>query len=332
MGNWAIPAETVVTPKLFGRFPTRFRGCAQTNSIFLKSNGKLTCSCSRYWHVLADARKINVGEFFNIASMKHIRESFRDGFEPFDFCATCISRQTHSEAITAAAPRRVILHFEPSSQCNLFCSAAACTCTYERQAINAPTRTNLDFDLYGKVLNEIKAAGIEAAYILFVGFGEPLFNSRVHDMAQMARSLFPSVTKIYMDTNANFGDRRAAEIAHCGLDEIRLGIDGCDQESYSAYREGGNFQKAFNFARKLAAAIRETKSPTKVTWKYILFRHNDRDEQITAAVRMADEIGISIIFDQTGGELASTRPIADIHKVVGAHRLGCNIDLGAYVS
>jgi hypothetical protein len=64
-------------------------------------------------------------------------------------------------------------------------------------------------------------------------------------------------------------------------------------------------------------------------WKYILFRHNDRDDKITKAIDMADEIGVPIIFDLTVGELASKRSMEEIQKIVGSHKLGCNIDRAA---
>jgi MoaA/NifB/PqqE/SkfB family radical SAM enzyme len=66
--------------------------------------------------------------------------------------------------------------------------------------------------------------------VSFVGFGEPLFNSRIPDMARLAKKLFPVAT-VLVDTNANFGGRRARELANCGIDEIRLGLDGADQKS-----------------------------------------------------------------------------------------------------
>jgi MoaA/NifB/PqqE/SkfB family radical SAM enzyme len=97
------------------------------------------------------------------------------------------------------------------------------------------------------MLNDLKTGEMDVQTIALVGFGEPLFNSRTHDMAALGRRLFPRA-HIYLDTNANFGKRRAEEIADCGLNEIRLGIDGIDQASYSGYRKNGNFQKAFAFA------------------------------------------------------------------------------------
>lgn len=326
MSGYFTPVETRISPDKIPeyratRHKTQFQGCTQLNQLFLKADGKISCSCMRYWDILADAKETNIGKFANGELMRYIRESFSEGYEPFAICGGCASRWTETKIEMEI--KSVGLHIEPSSQCNLYCEA--CTCTFERLSDNPPKRVTLDFATFEKVLCDIVEAGLGVSYIAFVGFGEPLFNSRVPDMARLARSLFPT-TRLFLDTNGNFGDRRAEELADCGLDEIRLGLDGMDQQSYVAYRKNGDFAKAFNFARKLAAAIREKNSATKAVWKYILFRHNDRDDQIAAAVRMADEIGIPIIFDLTVGEIASSRTMDEIQTVVGAHALGCNID------
>ncbi len=241
----------------------------------------------RYTYVLADAREIDIGQWFNGQMQRYIRESFLAGAEPFDFCAGCLSRSS-TMARFETTEQNIRLHIEPSSRCNLYCEA--CACTFERRSDNPPPRNNLDFDLFAAKLGEVERAALLDGQVAFVGYGEPLFIPGVHDMARLCRQLFPRA-RIFMDTNANFGDRRAEEISDCGLDEIRLGIDGCDQAVYVAYREGGDFAKAYAFAGKLASAIRAKRSTTRAVWKYILFRHNDRDEQIMQAIRMADEIG-----------------------------------------
>jgi molybdenum cofactor biosynthesis enzyme MoaA len=147
-------------------------------------------------------------------------------------------------------------------------------------------------------------------------------------MASLGRRLFPRA-HLYLDTNANFGTRRAEEIADCGLNEIRLGIDGMDQTTYGGYRKSGNFEKAFAFAGRLADSIRAKGSKTRAVWKHILFNHNDRDEHILAAVKMADQIGIDLIFDVTVGDIATRRSVDEIRLLTGERGFACNIDQAA---
>ena len=97
MSGYRTPSETrlsvgKIASYKVARKKTRFRGCTQVNQIFLKADGKISCSCLKYWDILADAREVNVADFFNGDLMRYIRESFRDGYEPFDFCSSCASR------------------------------------------------------------------------------------------------------------------------------------------------------------------------------------------------------------------------------------------------
>lgn len=303
------------------RWRTEFKGCTQLYQYFVKADGTMSCSCMRYWDILADVRTIDAGKFYNGKMMKFIRESFAEGYEPFSFCQDCASRLSTYDK-TDTEYDFIDLHIEPSNQCNLYCEA--CTCTFERMTSNVPPRMSLDYGLYEKVLKEIKAAGLSVRHLALVGFGEPLFHMRTPDMARLGRELFPNAF-IFVDTNANFGRRRAEELASCGLSEIRLALDGTDQASYELYRRNGKFARALQFARDLAAEIRRTNSPTRALWKYILFNHNDRDDEILTAVKMAGEIGIPIIFDATVGPLASKRTSAEIEALVN-RPLGCNID------
>jgi molybdenum cofactor biosynthesis enzyme MoaA len=303
------------------RKKTKFKGCTQLYQYFIKADGMMACSCMRYWDILADMRAIDAGTFYHGPMIQFIRESFEDGYEPFSVCAGCASRLTNYDH-AGTKYDFIDLHIEPSNDCNLFCEA--CICTFERFSPNVPPRVLLNFELYEKTLREIHAAGLKVRHLALVGFGEPMFHGRIPEMAQLGRELFPDAF-IFVDTNANFGKRRAIEVASCGISEIRLALDGVDQDSYVAYRRNGEFDKALQFTKELAQAVRETGSATRVLWKYILFSHNDKDEQILKAMLMAREIGIPIVFDATVGANASKRSREEIKALVGAP-IGCNID------
>lgn len=325
MSGTITPALNIVTEEQIPQFrenrvKTNFKGCMQLQSLFVKADGTMSCSCMRYWDILADVREVDLAAFYNGPMMRFIRESFANGYEPFSFCDGCPSRLTDFD--TKEEYDYIDLHIEPSNQCNLYCEA--CICTFERLTQNPPSRVLLDYELYEKALNSIHTSGLRLRHMGLVGFGEPLFHSRVADMARLARALFPD-SNIWLDTNGNFGKHRAEEIADCGINEIRLALDGVDQSSYEGYRRAGDFKRALQFARDLADAVRLSKSSTRAVWKYILFRHNDSDKQILAAIKMAAEIGIPIIFHATVGSEASQRPASEIEALTG-HPVGCNID------
>jgi uncharacterized radical SAM superfamily Fe-S cluster-containing enzyme len=313
------------------RYKTSFGGCFMCSSIFVKADNHLGCSCQIGYHAsLGEVSKLDMGEFVNGPLLRYIRESFLEGYEPFAICGSCHSRNAvypDPEAAHRSDPTHAsqiqILHVEPSNNCNLYCEV--CLCTDERLSTNTPKRLQMDYGLFEKMIGDFKRAKIGVDRLALVGFGEPLFNSELPKMCRLFRKEFPA-SQIDLDTNANFGIRRAEEIADCGIDIIRLGIDGCDQLSYETYRRKGSFEKVINFARHLTETIRLRGSKTRPIWKYILFRHNDRDDQILQALSLADEIGIEIDFDLTGGELASPRSLKDIRALIGARKIGMNLD------
>ena len=175
------------------------------------------------------------------------------------------------------------------------------------------------------MMHELKESNVPVGNIVFAGFGEPLFNIDLPQMAALARKTYPA-SHISLDTNANFETKKAEEIANCGWDLIRLALDGADQVSYSAYRIKGDFQLATNFAKALSAAIKTSNSKTKAIWKYILFKHNDSDDLLKTAKRMADDFGIEINYDISVGDLASQRDLKEIENLINDIIVSRSID------
>jgi hypothetical protein len=74
---------------------------------------------------------------------------------------------------------------------------------------------------------------------------------------------------------------------------VTFSIDGATAESYVKYRQRGNFDKVI---RNLTTAVSEKRNAGRdvpfINWRYILFRHNDSDDEMTLARRMASDIGV----------------------------------------
>ena len=332
MLQYNVIKETDIPQLRKKRHKTKFGSCYMTRGIFAGASGKLCCSCMiGYYTELGDIRNTHAGRFCSGPIIRYIAESFRDGLEPFAMCYHCATRQSEGVPEHWLRKNRAIegltIHVEPSTYCNLFCEA--CLCTAERKAADTPSRRNMPFELYHKMLHELKEAGVKVGNLVFAGFGEPLFNKDVPKMVYLARELYPA-SHISLDTNGNFGSEKAMEIATCGLNQVRLALDGADQESYSAYRAGGDFQMAIQFTSTLAEAIRASRSRTRPVWKYILFKHNDRDELLKKAKKMADEYGVQIIYDVSVGPLASQRDHTELRKSIEDIVISYTLDEDAY--
>jgi hypothetical protein len=148
----------------------------------------------------------------------------------------------------------------------------------------------LDYDLFTRVVDE---AAPSAGRIDFFNYGEAFLHKRALDMVEYIKSRYPHVF-LYTSTNGlALTEDGARRLARSGIDEVTFSIDGATAESYAAYRQRGDFAKAI---RNLTALCAEKKKNGLdvpfVNWRYILFTHNDSDEEMALARAMAAAIGV----------------------------------------
>jgi hypothetical protein len=74
---------------------------------------------------------------------------------------------------------------------------------------------------------------------------------------------------------------------------VTFSIDGATPESYVKYRRRGDFEKAI---RNLRFAVDEKRGAGRdvpfINWRYILFTHNDGEQEMQRAREMAAGIGV----------------------------------------
>jgi hypothetical protein len=112
-------------------------------------------------------------------------------------------------------------------------------------------------------------------------------------MVEYIKSRHPHVY-LYTSTNGlALTEDGARRLARSGIDEVTFSIDGATPASYAKYRQRGDFHKAI---RNLTAVVHEKKKNGAdvpfVNWRYILFTHNDSDEEMMLARQMAADIGV----------------------------------------
>src|SRR5262249_16765034 len=90
------------------------------------------------------------------------------------------------------------------------------------------------------------------------------------------------------------------------LDWIVFSVDGSDETAYARYRIRGRFDTAFDNMLRFHAKARG--SGINGSWQYVVFRWNDRDEQLWRALIMAAERDMTIHFDFANTWGRSRRP------------------------
>jgi len=120
-------------------------------------------------------------------------------------------------------------------------------------------------------------------------FGDPVMNPHLKDMIDYAMT----TTKVTMMINTNGGLRNTSwykklAAAYGKRIVIVFGIDGLDHETNWKYREGVEFDKAYN------NMLTFYRNGGRVKWQFILFEWNVH--QIEDAKKQADALGITMIF------------------------------------
>jgi hypothetical protein len=256
-------------------------------------DGRIVCGCADPYgrRVLGDVRQSTVGEVWNGATIKQLRRDLNAGGSTF--CGDCplklpLKQQAPPVRPIEAGPLPGRMFIECTAACNISCTDACCApetgITRTRQA------GMLDFELFRRVVDE---AGPSLGRIDFFNYGEAFLHKRAIEMCEYIKERFPH---IYLYTSTNglaFSEAQARRLAHSGIDEVTFSIDGATQEVYAQYRQRGKLDVALANLRAMADEKRRAgRDLPFLNWRYILFKWNDSDEQMTLARTLAAEIGV----------------------------------------
>ena len=159
---------------------------------------------------------------------------------------------------------------EPANYCQLRCPACP---VGQRAANNTHHRAqNMSWDTYMRILTQVQAT---AHTIQFYFQGEPLLNPLLPKMIARARvaGLFTVVS-----TNAQALTRSMAhELVKSGLHRVIVSIDGFSEESYAAYRVGGDLHRALEGLQFLREAKAEYSSSICIELQVLRLRSNEHE-------------------------------------------------------
>jgi len=135
-------------------------------------------------------------------------------------------------------------------------------------------------------------------YLLLYNWGEPFLNPDIIDIIKFAKQ-----RKKYLFIDSNFSFDKKEEffknLIKSGLDELKLSIDGASQETYSKYRQGGNYNLVISNLEKLIKWKKKLKSKKpKIIWKFIVNRFNE--DEIPKAQTICNTLGIEFKTDKIG--------------------------------
>ncbi|HEX2446431.1 MAG TPA: radical SAM protein [Vicinamibacterales bacterium] len=273
---------------------TRFTCSWPWTTMVMLCDGRMVCGCADPYgrRVLGDAKSASVSEIWTGPTAAGLRNDLNGGGSKF--CGDCPLKLPLKAADTPPVrsldvgrlPSR--LYIECTAACNISCNQACCA--PETGITRTRTAGMLDFELFRRVVDE---AGPSLVRIDFFNYGEAFLHKRAIEMCEYIKSRFPT---IYLYTSTNglaFDEEGARRLVRSGIDEVTFSLDGASQETFAIYRQRGEFDKAI---RNLRAAVGEKRRRAQdvpfINWRYILFTHNDSDEEMERARALAQDIGV----------------------------------------
>ena len=273
---------------------TRFHCSWPWSTLVMLCDGRIVCGCADpYGHrVLGDTRTATVRDIWTGSTITSLRGDLNTGGSKF--CGDCPLKLPLKKdeppvvrSIDAGAlPSR--LYIECTAACNISCAQACCApetgITRTRQA------GMLDFDLFTRVVDEV---GTSLVRIDFFNYGEAFLHKRAVEMCEYIKARFPNVY-LYTSTNGlALTEAQARRLVHSGIDEVTFSIDGATQETYARYRQRGRFDTALQNLRAMADEKRRSgRDLPFLNWRYILFKWNDNDAEMSRARELAADVGV----------------------------------------
>lgn len=199
----------------------------------------------------------------------------------------------------------IAVSIEPTTSCNLRCPE----CPTGSGTLMRP-KGSMDARFFNKIIDQISQHII---YLTLYFQGEPYLNPGFFEMVRYARA-----RKIYVatSTNGHYLDASAAEATvRSGLSRLIVSLDGTDQEAYSAYRKGGEFNKVTEGVRRIAEWRKKlgVRNPYLVI-QFLVLASNEH--QIKAIKKLGYELGADEVQLKTAqfGEYKSGNPLMPSEK------------------
>lgn len=305
--------------------------CRMIRGVYLRANGEMACYCGPGEEVVLGRLPVDgtpfdfVDEFYRNPGHENVRASMCRGVLPYPaVCLKCIYLEPLQPPNLEGNEKEIEwMHVEATSNCNLDCRF--CIPRQERASFREPPHF-LPFEVYERTVHSIRDHGMSVKWMYFSGRGEPTLHNRLWEMVGLAKRELDTNFLVNTNGNAPYSDA----IVDCGLDKIKIAIDGVDQKTYEHYRRGGKLERLLELTRGIAERKRALGVSTpRIIWQYILFEHTDSPDHLEKIQEMALECGVDeLLFKTTFTQQYSEFSLDDIPRI---HPRVVTLDIKAMV-
>ncbi|MFA5783113.1 MAG: radical SAM/SPASM domain-containing protein [Bacteroidales bacterium] len=170
---------------------------------------------------------------------------------------------------------------EATTNCNLRCPE----CPSGLRQFSRPTGT-LDLQGFQKYVNQLER---HLMYLMIYFQGEPYMNKDFFEFVKYARS-----KKIYTSTSTNghfLDNENARQTVISGPDRMIISLDGTDQETYSSYRIGGDFEKVISGIKNVVAWKKKLKAKKPyIILQFLVLKTNEH--RIAEIQELSKDLGV----------------------------------------
>ena len=275
--------------------------------ITVHSDGNVTCGLDdpHGQRSFGNVKETPIEEIYKNPEFANLQKKLWDGHR----CRECgLYRRVDDEADAPAEVRPRLpkaLVVETTVKCNLRCPNTACIPNNDAM-LKTRDSDSLSLETLRDVTDQLSTS-LETIH--FYNYGEPFLNKQAEDMMLYLREKCPGAL-ITTSTNAILlaNPSRAEKVVLAAPDRIIVSISGVTQEVYGIYHAAGKCEKALAGLKNLCDAKRRFgRTLPAIVVRYLVFHWNDSDEQIDAAIAMAEEYGVDRLVLHLTDEPAGAR-------------------------
>jgi radical SAM protein with 4Fe4S-binding SPASM domain len=174
----------------------------------------------------------------------------------------------------------VAISAELTNNCNLKCPE----CSTGSGVMTRP-KGFMSSSLFDKLISELEPY----LYNINLYFqGEPMLHPGLFQFLARCTGL-----NTVISTNGHFiSEENAEKLSVSGLREIIISLDGMDQQTYSAYRVNGDFEKVISGIKNVSEAVKKNSSPMKIIIQFLVNRNNEH--QTREARKFAHDVNATL--------------------------------------
>jgi sulfatase maturation enzyme AslB (radical SAM superfamily) len=280
---------------------------ASNFNICINCDLTVSCNCQDFDGAgrIGNLSEHSLEQIFQGEKAMFLRDTLSRRRFPLENCPVCEELQLAPAAKRSfflnnfRVPRKGLM-VENTVLCNLRCSMC-----HREDLLKIRGDKIMSLQSAMRVADLLKECQVENLY--YFNLGEPFLPVDVHQQLEIIRSKNPNI-RIITSTNGVMLDNQSKLEAALLMDYIYVSLDGPDQGVVSRYQVGSNFDKVYDNMTRLVA-LREARNLSRpiIEWKYVLFRWNDRPNQVRTAIDKAQAAGVDLFGLYPGGALLRNR-------------------------